>query len=91
MRPDRDQVLLVPHDELGHRDLGLAEHRLSEERIGLSGPLPLRGEVVAVAVVERVDLGGVDEVDDGDVARALGVGGRQLVVGEHHVARRHRG
>ena len=83
-RPERDQVLLLAQHDARDGDLLRLPHRLQQQRVSLGGAL-VRDHVVAGVVVDGVDLLQVDEVQDVDGPRSLGVERLQLLGRDHDV------
>src|SRR2546422_1332481 len=69
-RADRDELLLLPQDRAGERDLSRPHEGLAEQLERLQADL-LRAEVVVPLPIERRDLGRIDEARDLERLRRL--------------------
>ena len=84
-RPQRAQLLLGADHDPADGDLARLAHRLEQQPVGL-GPAGGRRQVVGVVVVDRVDLGEIDELLDVDRLGRLGVERVELLGLDQHVA-----
>ena len=75
------EVLALAHHVLADRGEAGLLHRLAHQRVHLLGAL-LRAEEVGAVEVDRIDLLVGDEVGDVDRLDALGLDGREVLVGE---------